>query len=78
MDEVVTTNCQTVTVTGNLPDSQIRISYFGSCCNSGCTSVDGVETVCIYIIRQTGRTTDTRYYGNIVRSCSQFGHGFVQ
>ena len=78
MDEVVTTDSQTVTVTGNLPDSQIRISHFGTCCNGSGTSVDGMEAIRIYIIRQTGRATDTGNYGDIVRSYSQFGHCLVQ
>ena len=51
VDEVVTTDCQAITVTGNLPDSQIGISYFGSCCNSSCTSVYSVEAIRIYIVR---------------------------
>ena len=78
MDEVVTTNCQTVTVTGDLPDSQIGIGNFSTCCNSSGTSVDSVEPIRIYIVRQAGRTTDTGNDGNIVRSYSQFGHSFVQ
>ena len=78
MDEVITTDCQTVTVTGNLPDSQIWIGYFCSCCNSSGTSVNSVEPIRIYVVRQAGRTTDTGNDGNIVRSYSQFGHSFVQ
>ena len=69
---------QTVTVTGNLPDSQIGIGYFSSCCNSSGTSVNSVEPIRIYVVRQAGRTTDTGNDGNIVRSYSQFGHSFVQ
>ena len=42
-----------VAIAGDLPYSELWISYLYSCSNCCSTSVNGVHTVCVHIIRQT-------------------------
>ena len=78
MDEMVTTNGQAVTITGNLPNSKIRISHLGSRSNGCRTSVDGVHAIRIHVIRQTRRTSDTGNHRNFMGRYSQFGQSLVK
>ena len=51
MDKMVTTDSQTVAVAGDQPDTQVGTGSLHTCCYCSTTSVDGMETVCIHIIR---------------------------
>ena len=53
MDEVVTTNGQTVAVAAHLPYAEVGISHLGTCGNGSRTAVDGLHGVCADIIGQT-------------------------
>src|SRR3712207_782313 len=78
VNEVVSANSKTVSVTRYLPYSEIGIGHFGSRCHSCRTSVNGVETIRIYIIRQTRRTTYTRNNSGLMRRNPQLCHSFMQ
>ena len=51
MDKVVTADRQAVAVAGNQPDTQVGTSRLHAGSDSGSTSVDRMETVCVHIIR---------------------------
>ena len=51
MDKMVTADSQAVSVAGNQPDTQIGASRLHAGSDSGATSVDRMETVCVHIIR---------------------------
>ena len=59
MDEVVTTDGKSVTVSAHLPYGEFRIGYLTTG-GDGCGApVDGVHTIRIHIVGQTAGATDT-------------------
>ena len=53
MDEMVSTNGKSVTVTANLPDGEVWIGNLRTSSNSCCTTMDGLHGICINIIWKT-------------------------
>mgnify|MGYP003463764720 CR=1 FL=1 len=53
MDEVVSTDSESITITTGLPYGKVRICDLDTCRNSSGTSVDTVEAISIHIIRKT-------------------------
>ena len=51
MDKMVTTDSQTVAVTSNQPDAQVRTSRLHAGSDSSTTTMNRMETVCVHIIR---------------------------
>ena len=59
VDEVVTTDSQSVTVARHLPYGEVGVGNLGTRGNSGSTAVDGVHAVGGHIVRQTAGAADT-------------------
>ena len=59
MNKVITTDSKTVAIARHLPNSQVRISHLTTGSNGSRTTVDGVHTVSIHIVRQTAGASDT-------------------
>ena len=78
MDEVVTTNRHTVTVARHLPYGEFWMTSLDTCSNGTATTVDGVETIGIQVVRHTARTTDTRDHGYLMSRDTNLCHGFLQ
>ena len=53
MDEVVSTDSESITITTGLSYGKVRICDLDTCRNSSGTSVDTVEAISIHIIRKT-------------------------
>lgn len=78
VDKVVAADSKSVAVTRNLPYGHLGIGNLEACRDGGCTSVDGMETIGVHVIGQTGRASDAGDDGSAVRRYADFGHGLVQ
>ena len=59
VDEVITADGETVTVTGDLPYRQVGINNLGTCRDGGSTSVNSLHCIRIHVVGQTAGTADT-------------------
>ena len=78
MYEVIASDGQSVTVSAHLPYCEFRIGHLTSGGNGGCTSVDGVHSVCGHVMRQTAGASYTRDDGCIPWCHAYFSHCLVQ
>ena len=78
VDEVVTSDGESVTVTADLPNSEVRVGDFASCGDGGGTSVDGVHAVGGHVVRQTAGAADAGDDSGVMRSDADFSHGFLK
>ena len=78
MDEMITTDGQTIAVAGNLPNGEVGVSHLCTGSNRGCTSVDGVHAVSSHIVRQTAGAADTRNHCNIFGGYANLGHSLME
>ena len=53
VDEVVTTDSQSVTIARNLPYGEVGVSHLRTGSDSGSTAVDGVHTIGSHVVGQT-------------------------
>ena len=75
VNEVVTTDCERVAVTGSYPNAQVGVSGLNTGCDSVSTTVNGVHTVATHVVGETRRATDTRDYGeHLVGNVLLFGY----
>ena len=78
MNEVVTTDSQSVTVAAHLPYGQVWISHLRTSGNGGCTAVNGVHAIGCHVVRQTAGTTDTRDNCYVLGSYANLGHSLMK
>ena len=78
MDEVVTTDSQSVTVARHLPDGEVGISHLRTSSDGGSTTMNGVHAVGSHIVRQTARAADTTDHCNILGSHADLSHGLME
>ena len=65
-------------ITANLPYRQIGVGHLCTRGDCGSTTVNGLHCVCIYIIRQSARTSDTRNHCRLVWCHATFCHSLVE
>ena len=78
VDEVVTSDGESVAVAAHLPYRKFRVSHLASRGDGSSTSVDGVHAVSGHIVGQTAGASDTRYDSVLIRRFSDFCHCLVQ
>ena len=62
MDEVVSADGEGVPVTAGLPDRKGRVGDLYPRGNGRSPSVNAVESVCVHVVRQSGRTSDSGHH----------------
>ena len=78
MNEMVSSDSQTVSITTHLPNRQFRMTRFQTRSNGSSTTVNGVKTVCIEIMRHTATAADTGDNSNLMRRNTYLCHRFLQ
>ena len=74
---MVGTDGEAVAVTRGLPNGQFGVAGLHAGSYSTATTVDGVETVGIQVVRHTARAADTGYYYRLMGRNAYLGHGFL-
>ena len=78
VDEVVTTDSQTVAVARYLPDGEVGVSDLGACSDGSGTTVNGIHAVSSHVVGQTAGTTDTRDDCDVLRGYANLGHSLME
>src|SRR5690606_22588388 len=71
---MISSNAEAVTITGNDPHAQFRPRCFQSRSNRGSSSVDGMHSVGVHVIRKAAAATDSRYDHDIFARNVQCWH----
>ena len=74
---MVATDGQTVTVTGHLPNGQLRMRGLDACSYRCAAAVNGIETVGRQVVRHTAGAAYTRDDSYLVRLNAYLCHGFL-
>ena len=78
MNEMVSTDCEAVSVSAHLPNSQFRMRSLDAGRYRSASSVDRIETVGIEIVRHTAGTSDTGDDRYLMRRDTYLRHRFLQ
>ena len=71
---MVSTDGETVAVTGDDPYREGRVGGLGPGRKCGCPPMDGVESVCVHVIGEATRATDARNEDDVLSGDPEFRH----
>src|SRR5579875_103512 len=74
MDQVITTYRKSVAVPGHDPDVELWARYLETRGKRGSTTVDGMKTVGIHVVRKTAGASDTGNKHHVFPCHPQLGH----